>query len=124
MDYKIFIDERPFVASEATLDRLIAAIQTAGYRFDPETEGYISPGFYDSPADRNPKGKTPVVPIEHVTIKIETSTPALQAAPASGIAGILRRLADAFEQDGIPDSDLRDSDERWCGHLQVLTADD
>lgn len=62
--------------------------------------------------------------IEFVTIKFGTDSKAFANTPASEIASILRRLADAFEQDGSPDQAIRDSAGVFIGEIEVLKDDD
>ena len=57
---------------------------------------------------------------EHITIKIETGNVAFDAAPSAEVARVLRHLADAFEQGGLPDSALEDSNGQYCGEIQIV----
>lgn len=63
-------------------------------------------------------------PIEHITIKIETGNAAFEESPTGEIARILRKLAQEFEESGIPGHYLRDINGNACGTVQILREDD
>jgi hypothetical protein len=57
--------------------------------------------------------------VEHVEISIATGNDAFETAPATEIARILRELADAFEQDGIPPQAIYDLNGNFVGEVKI-----
>jgi hypothetical protein len=57
--------------------------------------------------------------MEHIAINIRTSGAAFEDSPTSEIARILRKLADQFENDGIPAQTLRDVNGNTCGSVAI-----
>ncbi len=43
----IYINEAPFTADDDTIDKVIAALEAAGFTYDEQTQGFIEPGFYE-----------------------------------------------------------------------------
>lgn len=59
---------------------------------------------------------------EFITIKITTGGAAFFDAPSTEVARVLRRLANDFETNGIPDQRLDDSTGKFCGEVQIVEA--
>ena len=61
---------------------------------------------------------------EHIRINIDTANAAFEDSPTGEIARILRKLADDFEQFGLPDGPLHDVNGNYCGEVIVTESDE
>lgn len=62
--------------------------------------------------------------MEFITIKFGTGNAAFDESPVTEIARILRKIADDFEQNGIPVSTIRDINGNFVGEVQILDSED
>jgi hypothetical protein len=48
MKHIIYINEARFEADEDTINKVIAALEAAGFTYDEATQGFVEPGFYET----------------------------------------------------------------------------